>query len=98
MTTVTSASTRDPADKFDPDSYRMTIGEHLEELRMRLFLGLAVFFVTAFIFLIPAVGEHVVRIFLRPLIISLERAHQSPQIYYTEVSESFMVYIKVGLI
>ena len=94
-----SARPAKPAsDQFDPDSYRMTIGEHLEELRMRLFLGLAAFFVTAFIFLIPAVGEHVVRIFLRPLIVSLEHARQSPQVYYTEVSESFMVYIKVALI
>jgi len=25
---------------FDPDSYRMTLGDHLEELRMRLILGL----------------------------------------------------------
>ena len=44
---------------FDPDSYRMTIGEHLEELRWRMILGLGAFFVCAFIFLIPQVAEHV---------------------------------------
>jgi sec-independent protein translocase protein TatC len=87
-----------PRKEFDPDSYRMTIGEHLEELRWRMILGLGAFFICAFIFLIPQVAEHVVRAFLRPLMISLERAHQSPQIYYTEVAESFMVYIKIGLI
>jgi len=84
--------------EFDPESYRMTIGEHLEELRMRLILGLSAFVVAAIIFLIPWIGEHVVRIFLRPLIIAQEHAHQSPQIYYTEVAESFMVYIKISLI
>jgi Sec-independent protein secretion pathway component TatC len=98
-----TASTVDQPEKkqkrdFDPDSYRMTIGEHLEELRWRLILGLGAFFVCAIIFLIPQVAEHVVRAFLRPLMISLEKAHQSPQIYYTEVAESFMVYIKIGLI
>src|SRR3982751_5511022 len=87
-----------PRKEFDPDSYRMTIGEHLEELRWRMILGLGAFFVCAIIFLIPQVAEHVVRVFLRPLMVSLEKAHQSPQIYYTEVAESFMVYIKIGLI
>jgi sec-independent protein translocase protein TatC len=96
MTTVTSASTRDKPDKFDPDSYRMTIGEHLEELRMRLFFGLGGFAIAAIVFLI--LGEYVVEAFLRPLMIALEKAHQSPQVYYTEVGESFMVYIKISLI
>ncbi len=97
MTTVTSASTREHADKFDPDSYRMTIGEHLEELRMRLFFGLGGFAIAVIVFLI--IGEYTVRgIFLRPLAIALQRAHQSPQVYYTELGESFMAYIKVSMI
>ena len=29
-----------PRHDFDPDSYRMTIGEHLEELRTRMVLGI----------------------------------------------------------
>src|SRR4051812_30504774 len=98
--TTDAASTNTPHAKrgFDPDSYRMTIGEHLEELRWRLILGLSAFLVAAIVFLIPSVSGKVVRIFLRPLMVALERAHQSPQIYYTEVAESFMVYIKVSLI
>src|SRR5205823_3925090 len=71
-------------DQFDPDSYRMTLGEHLEELRMRLILGLGAFLVAAVVFLIPAIGEHVVKIFVRPLAIALQRNHLPPQIYYTE--------------
>jgi sec-independent protein translocase protein TatC len=98
MTAPTVEPVQKQKKEFHPDSYRMTIGEHLEELRMRLILSLGAFFICAFIFLIPQIGEHVVRIFLRPLMISLQHAHQSAQIYYTEVAESFMVYIKVGLI
>src|SRR5436190_22705046 len=98
-TTASGADVKQKSQKdFDPESYRMTIGEHLEELRFRLILGGGAFLVAAIVFLIPAVGEHVVRIFLRPLAIAQDHAHQSPQIYYTEVAESFMVYIKVGLI
>jgi sec-independent protein translocase protein TatC len=82
--------------QFDPDSYRMTIGEHLEELRMRLILGLGGFIIAAIILLI--FGTHVVRAFLRPLFVALERAHQNPEVYYTGVEESFVVFVKISLI
>src|SRR5262245_41535698 len=100
MTTTASGAKpkRKSKDDFDPESYRMTIGEHLEELRMRLILGLGAFFIAAIVFLVPAVSVHVTRIFLNPLMWSLRHAHQSPQIYYSEVAESFMVYIKIALI
>src|SRR6478672_10889893 len=96
---MTASTVEQPAKKrhdFDPDSYRMTIGEHLEELRTRMILGLAGFFIAAIVCM--ALGEYVMHWFLRPLMIALEKAHQNPQIYYTEVAESFMVYIKVSLI
>ena len=37
-------------DPYDPNSYRMTIGEHLEELRWRLMLGLGAFLAIAIVF------------------------------------------------
>lgn len=81
---------------FDPDHYRMTVGEHLEELRTRLILGLGVFLVVAIVCL--AFGERVTRFFLRPLEIAQIHTHQSQQIYYTEAAESFTVMIKASLI
>src|SRR5581483_7727121 len=81
---------------FDPDSYRMTIGEHLEELRWRMILGLGGFFIVAIICM--AMGDPLMHIFLRPLVIAQRHAHQNPMIYYTEVAESFMTYLKVALI
>jgi sec-independent protein translocase protein TatC len=81
---------------FDPNSYRMTIGEHLEELRWRMILGLGGFFIAAIACL--AIGDPLIHIFLRPLMVAQLHAHQNPQIYYTEVAESFMTYLKVGMI
>src|SRR4029079_10851814 len=81
---------------FDPDSYRMTIGEHLEELRTRMVLGIIGFTlacVVCFIF-----GERVVWWFCRPLMQALAANGFSPQVYMHEVSESFMVYIKISMI
>jgi sec-independent protein translocase protein TatC len=97
-TTATGAEPKKAKKDFDPESYRMTIGEHLEELRTRLILGLSGFVIAAIVFLIPSVAVHVARIFIKPLVWSLRHAHQSPQLYYSEVTESFMVYIKIGLI
>lgn len=74
----------------------MTIGEHLEELRWRMILGLSGFFIMAIV--CYALGDHLIHFFLRPLMIAQLHAHQSPQIYYTEVAESFMTFLKVGLI
>ena len=39
MTAPTNDRAAPPGDEFDPDQYRMTIGEHLDELRRRLILG-----------------------------------------------------------
>lgn len=94
--TVDYDSAEKPKKGFDPDSYRMTIGEHLEELRWRLILGLGGFFIAAIACF--AAGDPLIHAFLRPLMVAQLKAHQTPQIYYTEVAESFMTYIKVAMI
>jgi sec-independent protein translocase protein TatC len=81
---------------FDPDSYRMTIGEHLEELRTRMVLGIIGFTLAAVVCFI--FGERVVWWFCRPLMQALAANGFSPQVYMHEVSESFMVYIKISMI
>jgi Sec-independent protein secretion pathway component TatC len=94
--TVEYEPKKKPRKDYDPDSYRMTIGEHLEELRMRLIFGLSGFFIMAIVCF--ALGDHLIHAFLRPLMVAQLRAHQTPQVYYTEVAESFMTYLKVALI
>jgi sec-independent protein translocase protein TatC len=100
-TTSTDATpgqpTAPPAPKrHDPEDFRMSIGEHLDELRRRLFLG-AMGFILAFIFWM-VMGTRAVEIFCRPLIIAFKRNHLPPQIYFTEIAEPFMVYIRVSMI
>jgi sec-independent protein translocase protein TatC len=81
---------------YDPDSYRMTMGEHLEELRRRLIIalaGMAVAAAVCFYF-----GEKVFTIFCRPLIQQLQQRNLNTQLFYSELGEPFMVYIKVSLV
>ena len=74
----------------------MSIGDHLDELRSRLFrgvLGFVVACVICFIF-----GEHVTRWFIAPFIEACDRTDINPQMYTREVAESFMTYIKIVMI
>jgi sec-independent protein translocase protein TatC len=81
---------------FDPDQYRMTIGEHLEELRARVILGLVgVVVVTAALLL---VGDQVLLVFCRPLFRTLQEKGLNPQLYYTKLGEGFTVWLKIVMI
>lgn len=81
---------------FDPDSYRMTVGEHLEELRGRMVKALAGFFIAfavCFYFSDQTIGY-----FCRPLITALKAYDVNPQLIAAEVTEGFMVKIRIALI
>lgn len=85
-----------PPEGFDPDEYRMTVGEHLEELRRRMIyalLGLVVSFVVCLIF-----GKQVIAFFCAPLLNVLLEYEVNPQMYYTGVGDVFGVYIQISLI
>ncbi len=82
--------------EFDPDSYRMSIGEHLEELRTRLVLALLGFAATAIFWL--ALGRHAIGFFCKPLLDQMQRSNLNPQLFYTGLSDGFMVYMKISLI
>ena len=81
---------------FDPDSYRMTVGEHLEELRTRMVRGLAGFFIAfavCFYF-----SDYTINFFCRPLITVLKASDVNPQLIAPDVTEGFMVAIRVSLV
>jgi sec-independent protein translocase protein TatC len=86
----------DPRPGFDPESYRMTIGDHLEELRKRLMLALLGFVIVTFICM--CFGKKVVYFFCLPLARALDAHHLNPQIYFNGVEEAFAVYIRISLI
>lgn len=81
---------------FDPDSYRMTVGEHLEELRTRLIrsvVGFIAALIVCFLYY-----ERVVWFFCKPLIDSYYKHQLNPQLIVDEVGEGFMVAIKISMI
>src|SRR5438874_1028489 len=87
-----------PRQKVDhPDHYRMTVGEHLEELRSRLILGLVGFVIGAVICL--ALGKSVILpLFTRPLTQAQVRCGLNPQLYYTEPAQPFVVYMEISMV
>jgi sec-independent protein translocase protein TatC len=93
-----AAATTPTPKKADPEEFRMTIGEHLEELRKRLFLGVGGFMLVFFVFMVPSIGEGMVYYVCRPLFIALDRNGLPPQVHTTEAAEAFMTYIKAAMI
>jgi sec-independent protein translocase protein TatC len=85
-----------PTEHEDPDEYRMSIGDHLEDLRHRLILGI-IGFVIAFVGCC-LLGDQVIAIFCRPLVIAMRQANVNPQIVYTQVSDPFMVYMEMSIV
>ena len=72
------------------------MGEHLEELRHRLILALVGMAVAAAFCFYYA--SDVMTIFCRPLVKQLQQQDLNPQLFYSELGEPFMVYIKVSLV
>jgi sec-independent protein translocase protein TatC len=86
-----------PPREFDPDSFRMTVGDHLEDLRRRLILGLLGFVVGSIVCL--ALGKQVIiPIFVHPLLQAMVRSNVNAQVVYKEVSDVFMVYMEISMI
>ncbi|HWE01298.1 MAG TPA: twin-arginine translocase subunit TatC [Tepidisphaeraceae bacterium] len=81
---------------FDPDSFRMTVGEHLEELRLRLILSISGLFVAVLACL--TFSERVMVFFCAPLTRQLVKHDIAPQVYYSNLTDPFMTYLKITLI
>lgn len=74
----------------------MSLGDHLEELRRRLLLGIGGFVIAFVICCLN--GNYVISAFCRPLLIAMRDANVNPQIYYNQVSDGFMVYMEISVI
>src|SRR5688572_5092994 len=88
---------RKPNGEFDPDHYRMTIGEHLEELRSRLVKGLIGFAIALVVCLFYG-KSHVIPAFCQPLVQAQYERGINPQLIVDEVGEGFFVYISISMI
>ncbi len=94
--TATAADAPKPKPHYNPEEHRMTIGEHLEELRKRMFLGLLGFIIAFAVFMYY--GEEVLNFLCQPLFDAQTRNKLSPQAYSSEAAEVFMTYIKAAMI
>jgi sec-independent protein translocase protein TatC len=84
------------AEAFDPDSCRMSVGEHLEELRRRLIHGLLGFVLALVVCL--ALGHRLTLFFVSPYLAAVKARGMNPQMAYRELAEVFSVTIKVATI
>jgi sec-independent protein translocase protein TatC len=82
--------------EFNPDDFQMSIGDHLEDLRRRILLGLLGLVPAALVCLIY--GQQILALLCRPLTSALQKYDISPQVYTDELSDGFMVYIKLSFI
>jgi sec-independent protein translocase protein TatC len=79
-----------------PDDFQMSIGDHLEDLRRRILLGLIGLIPSALVCLIY--GQQILAFLCRPLTSALQKYDISPQVYTDELADGFMVYIKLSFI
>lgn len=79
-----------------PDETRMTLGEHLDELRSRLIRCLVVLVLIC----LPCfwLAPQLLAIIARPLLLASRRFHQPDTFLTTHPAETFLVYLKVVLI
>jgi sec-independent protein translocase protein TatC len=85
-----------PPDEQPENETRMSISNHLDELRSRLILALVGVVVAACLAL--AVGRHLIAILYVPLANAQMAAGLQPQTYALSVQGPFMIYLKVSLI
>ena len=82
---------------FDPDEFRMSVGDHLEDLRRHLILAL-VGLVIAFVGCLTVAKPLLLPFIAGPLIRALRDADVSPQLHFTGVADPFMVFLRVSMI
>ena len=87
---------RSKAADEDVERTRMSIGEHLEELRTSLVRSLLALFVSCLLCIWPA--KYLLNLIARPVIIVLRRHGQPTSFLQTSPVETFLIYIKVVII
>lgn len=81
----------------DPDEYRMSLGDHLEELRSRLIRAIWGF-VVAFVGCLIIGKDTVLAFFCKPLLDVLRDYDLNTQLYSTDASDTFTLYLRVSAI
>lgn len=82
-----------PGKEPHPDDVRMTIGEHLEDLRWRVVRSLVALVVACIVCIWPA--KYLFTIIARPVVLVMERHGQPVTFLQTSPVEVLLIYIKV---
>jgi sec-independent protein translocase protein TatC len=87
---------REQGRREDPDAYRMTLGEHLDELRGSVIRSLLALVLISIACIWPA--KYLLEIIARPMVLALRRHGQQESFLQTSPVEGIVVYIKVVVI
>jgi sec-independent protein translocase protein TatC len=92
------SSTDNPSKKeFSPDDFRMTVGEHLEDLRRRLIYALVGFVIAAVLCL--AMGkDFIIPWFCKPATDTLAKYGLPTQLHSDEIPDVFSTFLTISLI
>jgi sec-independent protein translocase protein TatC len=80
----------------NPEEYRMSLGDHLEELRTRLLLG--IIGPILFMLVLLLFADKIVVFLCKPLLVAQEAVGEEPKIYVTNVLEAFGAYLRVAFV
>jgi sec-independent protein translocase protein TatC len=95
--TQQTTPTTPPTGHFNPDEFRMTVGEHLEDLRRRLVYALIGFVACSCVCLYFG-RSHIVPTFCAPLAETLQKYGLPPQLSTDEVPDVFTSFLQISLI
>ncbi|MFN0138420.1 MAG: twin-arginine translocase subunit TatC [Phycisphaerae bacterium] len=79
-----------------PDDIRMTIGEHLDELRGCVVRSLIALVVACLVCIYPA--QYLLKFMARPVMLALRAHGQADTLLATEPTEAFVLYVKVIIV
>ena len=80
----------------DPEEKRMSFGDHLEELRVRIILSIVGVVAATIVCLI--FNKHVISFVLRPAFVVMRKYNQEPALQSLSPPDTFLVWIKVALL
>lgn len=80
----------------DPEEVRMSLGDHLDELRYRLLMGFAGPLVIAIVALV--FGQYILMWLTQPAFVALRSLNQPPQMLNTNAVSVFALYMKVSFV
>jgi sec-independent protein translocase protein TatC len=90
-------SATEPGKNFHPDDFRMTVGEHLEDLRKRLILALIGFVLAAVVCLF--IGRDTILPFFAKPLTDVLKVHGLPtQLHSDEIPDVFSTFLEISLI